>query len=1767
MKRAAAFLLAIVMIASLLPVATANEEALSFEYILTADAFNLDEMKPSKNREDYRNGPYYDMDGEQKVIRNATLADYEFVIGANAYGKGNIAFNSMDTDLTDRRGTAPWKYVSGKMQNLFAISNANGLDMQFNTSNYGTESTAPFAALELVVKTPGEYMLSIAAQKRADGVAPAVFFFKKDGEISTAADLKAENIAGYFDSSNAGEDYTDLCKVSIPEEGSYIIAFRPDKKSKEINENVSASKYQYFRLFGIRLLQIPEDKLTGISLSAEKVVLYAGESAKLNLFEDWTQSGEKKIESFKNVRFASTDERALKVSADGRVEALSASAKPVTVTATYNGSVAKLDFEVIDKKTSQLGKSFTYVFNTRVMKDQTVHPEDPSRLNAGGNLDDLRDVDSFDEIDGTKTALWAYNNSANITWRNLLYYAVTMEPSPEDYKKEGGSYFAIKIRVPEKGKYDIWFSPVPNAHGAEADVYIYPVGNIAVTTPKDVKGKTPVAHFDCSIFEPSVKAGAVDIPAAGDYYLYMDMYSDNEILNHGRRHELCFRDITLAAVAGSAAKLEVSVDKLSSEGETLPLNAYRKVSFNIVDASGYKLSDIDANNVIINSIEITKGKDTIATISEDYTINTLAVGNAEVTVDVTYGGARMVETFEFKVADIGKTGRTIYSDEMIAAARENISKYNWAAKERDKVVELADRFVEAGTDYLWGQIAGQDIPRTISVGLTSDTNKYICPGCKENIYRIGGNYPWKVETLESPWKIICPACSRKFPTNDFAKFYELGRTQENGGDFNRIDALNAHREMLIEKKLLSKEALALTDPGEDGSATWKLYYGYGVKGGYLHNDLYPNIKNRGSKVTLTEGETVGGWCVDDGLGYRTGRINAAGIEEEVYAFVGYYSHFATYFGPPGDSIATDVLDALGRAYMYTGKEKYGRLGAIILDRIADIYPTLHMNSYGSKYFNTNGGTPTGQAVGSIWECFVGEAIAEAYDMFWPMYDDPEVIKFLNEKAVYYGLENDKSNAAKIRQNIEDGVCREVFDAMIHSRLQGNFGIHQATLAKTAIALDTYPDTQIMLDWLYAAAETDHRSYNSGGDVNKKLIATVYRDGQNVESPYYNEMGISDFIDTGIYLDRYKANGGEFNQISIFEHPKYIAMINAYQPMYLVSRGIKGMADSGGAIAYSTLPKVDPLINAFYYIKDKEYLKKESVKMAQHLYLVQGSTLDSMHYDIFTKNPENLSKEIKAIIKEYGEYPYNESSMLPAYGFAALRAGSLTKGAKIYDTTRDFTLNFSGHSNHNHDDFLDIGIEAFGLGMTTDLGYPENPTDKDAFRNQWLSRPLSHNTVVVNEAIHGVPDGTPQMPIHYDTKNERVQLVDARTPDAYAACSEFRRSVVMIDVSDEVSYGVDFFRVVGGDDHLWTFAANSDTTPVISDNLKDKFVAQKDAEGNYIGSYAGPDVPFGPDPISNHPHYPYVDHVYPTGYTWLYDIDKALNPKVSSFSLDYIIRDFRNQSRNGKMDIGMKVIMQNDFEADEITLASGIVQRQAGNAAIDHLERVLVRRKGKNLDSLFTTIYAPYANGNDYIKSVSAADAKAIAGKENAGDAVKALKVELTDGRIDYIVYATNKNVTYKITDENYSFDFRGFVGVWTLKDGKNTYSYLCDGDILGEGENKISGAVAAITGKITAFQKELSVDNWVDVEFGRDVTKEELEALVGRMINIARTSKRGNSCYVIENVTFRDARHARIGFGNISTISGYVDENDESKGFIYDIENGKTFEIAMSLEK
>ncbi len=1078
-------------------------------------------------------------------------------------------------------------------------------------------------------------------------------------------------------------------------------------------------------------------------------------------------------------------------------------------------------------------------------------------------------------------------------------------------------------------------------------------------------------------------------------------------------------------------------------------------------------------------------------------------------------------------ANSGKTGRTYYTDERVSAARENVQTYSWAKSIKDAAIKEADKYV-GQEDKLWNLIPGEGIPRGYGVGYRDDPEYRLCRYCGENLLELyAGNYI--INSLTRPWKIQCPACKRQFPSNDFASLYELGKNDKGIYDVELARARNAE----------------LVENGEQG---------------YLVNVLYPEItkSNLDPRAEVLEKRgidpTVDGstWGVDDGFGYKTGRQaynedTEKFVCDEVHTYVANYNYYTWYGGD-----IQKAVNSLRDAYLYTGDVRYGRTGAILVDRIADLYPGFDLDPLAKMGFaNGDGGSKVGKIIGRIHETYLQEDFVKAYDAFFPLYDDEQVISFLSGKAkTWTGIENKKLSGDAIRMNIEDNLLRESFEAIKNSKSNGNFGMCQSTCALVASVLDTSPYTEEMFAWLENYMQTDYKTYNTGGGVIQRLVNDVSRDGQGNESaPGYNRLWVDELTNVAEILSIYGYDG----IINLYENPKYIGMIKSYAPLTLIRRGVPPIADSGLSASFSALPDTDEvMINGFKYTGD--------IEMAQHFYMLKKGDLKEVHYDVFTKDPESIQKEIENIIDTYGEYNYDKSSMLTGYGFGALRSGSLYEsvGADVLvDTQRDAAMYFGGAVTHLHKDALQLFVDAYGIGVTTDLGYP-TATGQSPVRYQWESTSISHNTVVVNEKEQLV-SSEPAKPLHFDAKDTRVKVMQVDASDYYAMVDEYDRTVVMVDYDSEISYTLDFFKILGGYDHLYSFHANSDVDPIYSDNLT--FVPQ---EG---GTYAGPDQALGQDPTGTYSSGTYINMKYPTGYTWMDDVKRCDNPGVSDFWVEYDITDFRKHSRNDGMDIKLRLTMVNDFEVSEVSLTNGYPPDKPNNVKfVDHLEYMLVRRsaenENENLNTLFTTVIEPY-NKTRYIKSIEAVPVTVVDGEPGETDIAKAVKVELENGRCDYVVYAENGDVTYNVADK---FSFRGFVGVWSEnEEGKNIYKYVNDGEMIGNDESKLEGLDAKVGGKILGFQKELSFDNWMDVEFDREIGEEEMLGLRDRLIVVEREGA-GNSAYVIRSVSSKDSTHARIDLGNVTLIDKYTDITDLSQGFEYDVAVGRSFEIPMSYE-
>ncbi|MFA9379476.1 MAG: hypothetical protein ACERKO_00305, partial [Acetanaerobacterium sp.] len=336
-------------------------------------------------------------------------------------------------------------------------------------------------------------------------------------------------------------------------------------------------------------------------------------------------------------------------------------------------------------------------------------------------------------------------------------------------------------------------------------------------------------------------------------------------------------------------------------------------------------------------------------------LNTLAAGTVQ--VEASLGSLTASTQVPISAIDVAKGESTYYTPEKVATARQNITQYAWAEEEKDAAAEKADTLLDNFTlDELWSMIPSQNIPRSYGVNQLDG-----CLACEDEITTYG-NYSYIFSTTDVDWKIECPSCHIQFPTNDFKSYYEGGLNEY--GEFDP-DLAKRHNDTLIAA-------------GGTGNLV------NNVKDQITAN---PALANSVTAKQINDPD----WGVDDGMGYNYDPDDTTAYGKP-YTFVAYYAHWALWYN--GGMIKTAIKD-LSDAYLYTGEQKYADAAIVMLDRIADLYPDMHVSQFphssvsGSQQY---GFLPSdgwhfypgrGKVVGSIWENELIKSVLYAYDAVFP----------------------------------------------------------------------------------------------------------------------------------------------------------------------------------------------------------------------------------------------------------------------------------------------------------------------------------------------------------------------------------------------------------------------------------------------------------------------------------------------------------------------------------------------------------------------------------------------------------------------------------------------------------------------------------------------------------------------------------------------------------------------------------------------------------------
>lgn len=495
------------------------------------------------------------------------------------------------------------------------------------------------------------------------------------------------------------------------------------------------------------------------------------------------------------------------------------------------------------------------------------------------------------------------------------------------------------------------------------------------------------------------------------------------------------------------------------------------------------------------------------------------------------------------------------------------------------------------------------------------------------------------------------------------------------------------------------------------------------------------------KTGFTEKKEWSGNYTDNGWGW----IAPNG---ERYWFVAYANHWTWR-----NHVEPAIVN-LGRAYLLTGDKRYAHKAAVILSRLAEIYPSMdhaHQSRYG-YILKQQGRLYNGKVFNLIWEASFIQGAAEAYDAVWNTIDTDSVLQSAYNKS-----------GKDLRAFIEANVLEDALDGYLEFKIQGNYGMHQAALLYVLLARQ-YMNTE---KYIHMIVDEPGVSRVQTG-IRYALYNMIFRDGTPLESPHYNILTVDKLATLGALLKR--TGNDIFNDKRmrlLFESPMDMVVTRKYTP---------DIGDSG-----NTLGDISGLNSNAYQIGYENYKLPEILNWLQFMNKTGDNSFDSFESlfrtviadSVRSKNTINLSAK--------------PSRLFAGYGLGILNNRKDNIG---------ISFNYGYKGTHYHWDFLNVELFANKQKMMPDFGYPDamNEFVKEVYT--WSTNTISHNTVVVDEQRQNInKDGT----LHHFSDGAFARSVDA-SAKPYDQVSTYRRNMVMVDVDSNNSYFVDFFRVEGGRQH-------------------------------------------------------------------------------------------------------------------------------------------------------------------------------------------------------------------------------------------------------------------------------------------------------------------------------------------------------------------------------
>lgn len=500
--------------------------------------------------------------------------------------------------------------------------------------------------------------------------------------------------------------------------------------------------------------------------------------------------------------------------------------------------------------------------------------------------------------------------------------------------------------------------------------------------------------------------------------------------------------------------------------------------------------------------------------------------------------------------------------------------------------------------------------------------------------------------------------------------------------------------------------------------------------------------------------------VDDGEGYVQ--------DGKRWRFIGAYLIYGQW-----KQAVLGGVKSLSAAYVVTGDQRYAHKAAVLLDRVADLYPTFDFKTQGLVY---EGAGAAGYV--STWHdaCEETRELVLAYDqIFDGLEDDADLARFLSQKAQQCNLDNRKATIADIRRNIEERILRDAI-ANAH-KISSNY-------PRTPIALIT---THAVLGWPNNRAEIEPM-------IDDMLTRATAVDGVTGEKGLANYSAFT-IQGLGAFLEQFARIDSTFLARQLQRHPNLAQTYRFHIDTRCLGRYYPLSGDTGAfaqpvrgyvGLDLNRHPGIMPSMFSLMY---RLYEQTGDPAYVQVLYEANDYRLEGLPYDLFGNDPTAIQARVNAVIQQRGLVPQIGSVNKRAWHLAILRSGH---GAHA----RAAWLDYDSGGGHSHADGMNLGLFAMGLDLMPDFGYPpvqfggwESP------RAVWYRMTAAHNTVVVDGRNHA--DAAGQTTMWLDA--EDLHAVRVSAPGLIGG-QQFERTIAQVDTSDRGFYLIDVFRVIGGTDH-------------------------------------------------------------------------------------------------------------------------------------------------------------------------------------------------------------------------------------------------------------------------------------------------------------------------------------------------------------------------------